>query len=200
MGGLMAAVASSVLRYRRARGVERQQLKWFAFAGLIAALVLPLAAVFWYRNVLVQVLYGLAFNAMPLAIEAAILRYRLYEIDRIISRTLAWALLTLLLGAGYAGVVLGLGRLLPEGSSLVVAAATLTVAAAFQPARRRVQELVDRRFNRRRHDAGKTISAFSARLRDEVDLDALHRELLAVVEETVQPTHSSLWLRVGHSR
>ena len=193
--GLVAAVTSSVLRYRHARGVERQQLKWFAFAGLILALVMPLGAAFWYRSVLVQVLGGLAFNAMPLAIGAAILRYRLYDIDRIISRTLAYGLLTVVLGLGYAGVVLGLGRLLPQDSSLAVAAATLTVAAVFQPVRRRIQDAVDRRFNRRRYDAAQTIQAFSGRLRQQVDLDALHRELLAVVDQTMQPTQASLWLR-----
>ena len=101
----------------------------------------------------------------------------------------------MLLGLCYAGVVLGLGRLLPESSSLVVAAATLAVAAVFQPLRRRVQAVVDRRFNRRRHDAARTIAAFSTRLRDQVDLDALHGELLAVVDQTMQPTHASLWLR-----
>ena len=193
--GLVAAVASSVLRYRGARGVERQQLKWFASAGLLFALVMPLAAAFWYRSVLVQVLFGVALNAMPAAVGVAILRYRLYDIDRIVSRTLAWALLTVVLGLGYAGVVLGLGRLLPQGSSLAVAAATLTVAAVFQPVRRRIQAAVDRRFNRRRYDAARTIQAFSSRLREEVDLDALHRELLAVVDQTVQPTQASLWLR-----
>jgi hypothetical protein len=193
--GLIAAVASSVLRYRRARGVERQQLKWFAFAGLIAALVTPFAAAFWYRIVLVQVLYALAFIAMSLAVGVAILRYRLYDIDRIVSRTLAWALLTLVLGLAYAGVVLGLGRLLPDSSSLVVAAATLAVAAVFQPVRRRIQAAVDRRFNRHRYDAARTIQSFSGRLRDEVDLDTLTGELLAVAEETMQPTHASLWLR-----
>jgi hypothetical protein len=193
--GLVAAVASSVLRYRGARGVERQQLKWFASAGLLFALVMPLAAAFWYRSVLVQVLFGVALNAMPAAVGVAILRYRLYDIDRIVSRTLAWALLTVVLGLGYAGVVLGLGRLLPQGSSLAVAAATLTVAAVFQPVRRRIQAAVDRRFNRRRYDAARTIQAFSGRLREEVDLDALHRELLAVVDQTVQPTQASLWLR-----
>jgi hypothetical protein len=104
--GLVAAVVSSVLRYRRARGVERQQLKWFAYAGLVLALVMPLAVAFWYRSVLVQVLVGVSFNALPLAIGGAILRYRLYDIDRIVSRTLAWALLTVVLGLGYAGVVL----------------------------------------------------------------------------------------------
>ncbi|HET9557450.1 MAG TPA: hypothetical protein VFS70_09945, partial [Actinomycetota bacterium] len=131
---------------------------------------------------------------------AAILRYRLYDLDRIISRTVAYALLTILLGLGYAAVVLGLGRLLPEGSSLVVAAATLAVAAVFQPARRRIQDLVDRRFNRRRHDAGQTVAAFSARLRDELDLATLTGELLSVVDQTMQPTQASLWLRSRASR
>jgi hypothetical protein len=104
-------------------------------------------------------------------------------------------LLTVLLGGGYAGVVLGLGQLLGQDSSLVVAGATLAVAAAFQPVRRRIQQAVDRRFNRRRYDAAQTIAAFSARLREEVDLDTLTTELLAVVEQTVQPTRASLWLR-----
>ena len=103
--------------------------------------------------------------------------------------------LTLLLGLGYAAVVLGLGRLLPEGSTLVVAGATLAVAAVFSPLRRRVQGLVDRRFNRRRHDAAQTIAAFSARLRDQVDLDTLSVELVTVVDQTMQPTQASLWLR-----
>src|SRR5918992_4556605 len=188
VAGLVAAVASSVLRYRGARGVERQQLKWFAFAGLILALVMPLAAVFWYRSVLMQILAAVSLNAMPLAIGAAILRYRLYDIDRIVSRTLTWALLTVVLGLGYAGVVLGLSWLLPQGSSLAVAAATLTVAAVFQPVRRRIQAAVDRRFNRHRYDAARTIQAFSSRLREEVDLDTLTAELLAVVNQTVQPT------------
>jgi hypothetical protein len=131
----------------------------------------------------------------PLATGAAILRYRLYDVDRIISRTLAYALLTILLGLGYTAVVLGLGLLLPNDSSLAVAAATLAVAALFQPARRRLQQAADRRFNRRRYDAARTIEAFSARLRDEVDLDTLTGELLAVVDQTVQPTTASLWLR-----
>jgi hypothetical protein len=132
---------------------------------------------------------------LPLAIGASIVRYRLYDLDRIVSRTLAYGLLTLLLGGGYAGVVLGLGQLLGQESSLVVAAATLAVAAAFQPARRRIQQAMDRRFNRRRYDAARTIQAFSARLRQQVDLEALTGELLAVVEQTMQPTQVSLWLR-----
>jgi hypothetical protein len=126
---------------------------------------------------------------------AAILRYRLYDLDRIVSRTLAYGLLTLLLGGGYAGVVLGLGQLLGQRSSLVVAGATLAVAALFQPARRRIQAAVDRRFNRRRYDAAQTIQVFSDRLRQHVDLDTLTGELLAVAEETMQPSQVSLWLR-----
>jgi hypothetical protein len=132
---------------------------------------------------------------MPLAIGAAILRYRLYDLDHIISRTLGYGLLTVLLGGGYAGVVLGLGQLLGRNSSLAVAAATLAAAAVFQPAPRRIQRLVDRRFNRRRHDAAQKIAAFSDRLREQVDLDVLHTELLAVVDQTMQPTQASLWLR-----
>jgi hypothetical protein len=138
---------------------------------------------------------GVCLALLPLATGAAILRYRLYDLDRIISRTVAYGLLTALLGLGYAVVVLGLGRLLPEGSSLVVAAATLAVAAVFQPLRRRIQQAVDRRFNRRRHDAGRIIEAFGARLRDQVDLDTLTAEVLAVVDQTMAPTRASLWLR-----
>jgi hypothetical protein len=132
--------------------------------------------------------------AAALATGAAILRYRLYDIDRIISRTVAYGLLTVLLGGGYALVVLGLGQVLGRDSSLVVAAATLAVAAVFQPARRRIQQAVDRRFNRR-HDAGRVIDAFGARLRDQLDLATLTGELLAAVDQTMQPTRTSLWLR-----
>jgi hypothetical protein len=136
---------------------------------------------------------------IPLAVGAAILRYRLYDIDRLINRTLVYGLLTILLGGVYAGLVLTLGQLAggigADPPSWAVAGATLAVAALFQPARRRVQRLVDRRFNRRRYDAAKTVAAFSARLRDEIDLDTLAAELLAVVDQTTQPTQASLWLR-----
>jgi hypothetical protein len=139
----------------------------------------------------------LGFSGLPLlaGLTVAVLWYRLFDVDRIISRTLAYGLLTMLLGGGYAVVVLGLGQLLGHDSSLVVAAATLAVAALFQPARRRVQALVDRRFNRRHHDTAQTVEAFSARLREQIDLDTLSSELLAVVDQTMQPTQASLWLR-----
>jgi hypothetical protein len=188
---------SLVVRFRRARGVERQQLRWVAVAAALLVVAAGGALVGLVLGATEVVTWALSVGVagLPLAIGAAVLRYRLYDLDRIISRTLAYGLLTLLLGGGYAAVVLGLGRLLPQGSSLVVAAATLAVAAAFQPARRRVQQAVDRRFNRRRHDAAETIQAFSTHLRDQLDLDTLSVELLATVEQTMQPTAVSLWLR-----
>ena len=188
---------SLVARFRRAQGVERQQLRWVAVAA--ALLVVAAGAT----------LVGLAMDApevvtwaisawvagLPLALGAAALRYRLYDLDRIFSRTVAYGLLTLVLGGGYAAAALVLGQLLGRDSSLVVAGATLAVAAVFQPARRRIQQAVDRRFNRRRHNAAETIQAFSAHLRDQLDLDTLGAELLAVVDQTMQPTQASLWLR-----
>jgi hypothetical protein len=195
--GLLAGAVSLVLRFRRARGVERLQLRWLALAAALASALLlaGLVAVFLGRDAVVLASLSLCLALLPLATGAAILRYRLYDLDRIISRTLAYGLLTVLLGLGYAAVVLGLGRLLPEGSSLVVAAATLAVAALFQPLRRRLQAVVDRRFNRRRHDAARIIDGFGARLRDQVDLDTLTADVLAVVDQTMQPTQASLWLR-----
>jgi uncharacterized membrane protein YidH (DUF202 family) len=193
------AAASLVVRFRRASGVERQQLRWVALAAAVIALlfVVIVGAVASGAPALPDP--GLVSTAclvvLTLGISAATLRYRLYDLDRIISRTLAYGLLTVLLGSAYALVVLGLGRLLPRSSSLTVAAATLAVAALFRPARRYVQQLVDRRFNRRRYDAAQTIQAFSARLRQQVDLDSLTGELLGVAEQTMQPTQVSLWLR-----
>jgi hypothetical protein len=194
---LMVAAGSLVLRFRRARGVERQQLRWVAWAATLVALaaVAALASAALGLPELLSWAAGACVALLPLAAGAAILRYRLYDLDRIISRTLAYSLLTVLLGGSYAGVVLGLGQLLGRNSPLVVAGATLAVAAAFQPARRRIQQAVDRRFNRRRYDAARTIAAFSARLRQQVDLDTLTTELLGVVEQTMQPTSASLWLR-----
>jgi hypothetical protein len=196
--GMVVAAGSLVVRFRRARGTERQQLRWVALAAGLVALVavVALAGLAAGTSALLgSVATQFCVAVLPVAIGAAVLRYRLYDLDRIVSRALAYGLLTVLLGGGYALVVLGLGQLLGRRSSLTVAAATLAVAAAFQPARRRVQDLVDRRFNRRRYDAAQTIAAFSVRLRQQVDLDTLTAELLAVVEQTVQPTQVSLWLR-----
>jgi hypothetical protein len=199
VGGLAIPVgtASLVVRFRRAHGVERQQLRWLAVGAAPVAVAVAVLAVqaLTGNEVNLNWLPGICLAILPLAIGAAILRYRLYDLDRIISRTVTYGLLTMLLGLGYAGVVLGLGRLLPQGSSLVVAGATLAVAAVFQPARRRIQALVDRRFNRRRYDTAQTVAMFSARLHQEIDLDTLTGELLAVVEQTMQPTQTSLWLR-----
>jgi hypothetical protein len=194
---ILAGTASLAVRFRLARQVERQQLRWLALAAALTGVAMLAVAVLVAAGKLDLASWAavLCVALLPLAIGAAILRYRLYDLDRIISRTLAYGLLTLLLGGGYALVVLGLGQLLGRESSLVVAAATLAVAAVFQPARRRIQAAVDRRFNRRRHDAARLIEAFGARLRDQVDLDALHTELLAVVDQTMQPTQASLWLR-----
>jgi hypothetical protein len=194
---LLVAAGSLVVRFRRARGVERLQLRWLALAAALASVLLLVALVAGGlgRDPVVLASLALCLALLPLATGASILRYRLYDLDRIVSRTVAWTLLTVLLGLGYAGVVLGLGRLLPDSSTLGVAAATLAVAAMFQPARRRVQQVVDRRFNRRRFDVARTVDAFAARLRDQVDLDALSAELLAVTDRTMQPTTASLWLR-----
>src|SRR5215211_7574721 len=191
------AAGSLLLRFRRAHGVERQQLRWVALAAALMVLAGPVVLVPVALGIPILVDWAPAVwvVVLPVAVGAAILRYRLYDLDRIISRTLAYGLLTLLLGGGYAVVVLGLGQLLGRDSSLVVAGATLAVAAVFQPARRRVQAVVDRRFNRRRHDTTRIIEGFGTRLRDQVDLDTLTADLLAVVDQTMQPTQTSLWLR-----
>jgi MFS family permease len=194
---LLLALASLLLRFRRARGEQRQQLKWVVFGGTL----FPIS--FFIEELASPTLNAVAdlvaIAAFCGAIGVAILKYRLYDIDRIINRTLVYGLLTAMLAAVYAGVVLVLGQLFggigAEPPSWAVAGATLAVAALFQPARRRIQAVVDRRFNRRHYNAAKTIEAFSARLRDEIDLDTLSAELLAVVDQTMQPTTASLWLR-----
>jgi hypothetical protein len=201
IGSLAVGAWSLVVRFRHARGIERQQLRWIAFAaavtGVAAAVVLVGMAL--GATAVMLLAAGVCLAILPLATGAAILRYRLYDLDRIISRTLAYGLLTVLLGGAYAGIVLGLGQVLGRRSSLAVAVATLAVAGAFQPARRRVQRVVDRRFNRRRYDATRTIQRFSARLRQQTDLDTLTAELFGVVEQTMQPTSVSLWLRPSSS-
>ena len=188
----VAAVASLVVRLRRASGVERAQVKWFCLGALVfvASQVLgqPLPATVPALNVL-------GACALLGGLGIALFRYRLYEIDRIISRTVAYAVLTGLLVALYVGLVTTLTRVLPVSSSLGVAISTLAVAAMLQPLRRRIQNAVDRRFNRARYDAARTVEAFSSRLREQVYLDELSRDLLTVVRQTVQPASASLWLR-----
>jgi hypothetical protein len=201
---LAVTALASLQRFRRGGPVQRQQLKWFAFvvggclASLLAAgalrALLPVVSGLLAAAAAAGVLVGI-----PVAVGVAILRYQLYDIDRLISRALVYATLTVILGLGYGGLVLALGQLFgrvgERTPSWAVAGATLAVAALFQPARRRVQAVVDRRFNRRRYDAAKTIEAFSTRLRDQIDLDTLSTELLAIVDQTTEPTRVSLWLR-----
>jgi hypothetical protein len=157
-----------------------------------------------FRTSPAGLLFGVAVALLPVAAGIAILRYRLYDIDRLINRTLVYGLLTALLAAVYAGAVLVLGQVFGgvgrDPPSWAVAGATLAVAALFQPARRRIQAVVDRRFNRRKYDTAKTVEAFSARLRDQVDLDTLSAELLAVVDQTMQPSQAWLWLRPSTGR
>jgi hypothetical protein len=196
---MVAAALSLVLRFRRSQGVERQQLKWFTYAGALMILSLLVTDFLLPDSSNVEVYTGLVAALVPVAAGVAILRHRLYDIDRLINRTLVYGLLTTLLGAIYAGTVLVLGQVFGgvggDPPSWVVACATLAAAALFQPARRRIQQVVDRRFNRRKYNAAQTIEAFSARLRDQVDLDTLSAEVLAVVDQTMQPTTASLWLR-----
>jgi hypothetical protein len=199
---VVLVLVSLVLRFRRARGDERQQLKWFTFAAALTAVLPPTFGVLAEQvdyPLVGAVFFSLVVVLLPAAIGVAILKYRLYDIDRLINRTLVYGLLTVLLAGVYAGAVLVLGQLFggvgTDPPSWAVAGATLAVAALFQPARRRIQAVVDRRFNRRKYDAAKTVEAFSLRLRDEIDLDALSAELLAVTHQTMQPTTVYLWFR-----
>ncbi len=199
--GVAAAALSLVGRWRRGGLVERAQLKWVAGAATLAA-----AAMIGYGvgagpsdySDAGDFAVGLSLGLFPVAIGIAVLRYRLYEIDRVISRTLAWALVTAILVGLFALVVIGLQGLLAgatQGDTLAVAASTLLAAALFQPLRARVQRAVDRRFNRSRIDAEQTVAEFSDRLRDEVDLDRLHGAVIATARTAVHPAGAGLWLR-----
>jgi hypothetical protein len=201
----LVVTASLVTRLRHSKGVERQQVKWFAYAVVVLAISAILAYVVseitglrwlgWVSSVLVVV----GVVGLPVAVGIAILRYHLYNIDLIINRTLVYGSVTAVLAALYFGSIVVLQLLFRaltgEGSQLVVVASTLAIAALFNPLRRRIQGFIDRSFYRRKYDAVKTLEAFSARLREETDLDALSDELVGVVRETMQPAHVTLWLR-----
>jgi hypothetical protein len=209
---MLASAVSLVMRYRRSRGVEREQIKWIAFAASVVGLLYLIAMVgsFTYSGPwgapgtplwlgLLQQAALVSFTAVPIFTGIAILRYRLYDIDILINRTLVYGSLTATLVALYFGGIVVLQSLIValtgQQSTLAVVASTLLIAALFNPLRRRIQSFIDRRFYRRKYDARNTLEAFSAKLRDETDLEALNRELVGVVRETMQPAHVSLWLR-----
>ncbi|MBA2364436.1 MAG: hypothetical protein H0V86_12990 [Chloroflexia bacterium] len=196
-----ACGAAVVRRFRHARGEEREQLKWFVFAVALMVLLMSsgLAAAVLRLIPGDALLFTLPMAPLPVATGVAILKYRLYDIDLIIRRTLVYGALTASLAAVYFGGVAAIQAMLRaitgQESSVAVVASTLAIAALFQPLRRRVQGFIDRRFYRGKYDAARTLQAYSAHLRDEVDLDALNGRLIGVVNETVQPAHVSLWLR-----
>jgi len=196
--GWLLSVAGQAASYRRSSGERRQQLKWLlggltvSLAGLAAAIALSHAAGFWHVLAYLAALAGVF--AVPVSMGVAILKYRLYDIDRVISRTLGYAIITGLLAGIYAGLVLLATQVFRIHSTVAVAAATLAAAALFNPLRRQVQLRVDRRFNRARYDAGQTVAAFAARLKDTMDLDSVGADLAAVVNQALEPAHVSVWI------
>jgi len=192
----IAAAVHQVRCYRRARGERRQQLKWLGAGAVTCVVSLSVALIWsnapaWVSNIL----YPVGLIVLPASIGVGILRYRLYEIDRLISRTLSYAILTALLVGTFIGLIALTTNILDISSRVGVAASTLAAAALFNPLRVRIQRLVDRRFNRARYDAEATVAAFTARLRDAVEIDAIRADLLDVVNRAVQPTHASVWIR-----
>ena len=213
---LPLAILSLVLRYRRASDAGRQQIKWFVFGSTIMGIVAVgggLAASFISSDPndplasgVGNATFALGILALPIGVGVGALRYRLYDIDVIINRTLVYGLLTAILGALYVSLVIGLGDLLrffserASQNSFVIVLSTLAIAALFQPLRRRLQSTIDQRFYRRKYDAARTLQAFGASLRQEVEMDELSARLLDVVEETMQPARVSLWLRPAPAR
>jgi hypothetical protein len=206
---ILASALSLVLRYRRSRGEEREQIKWIAFAasvvgllfliGIVISLIYAPEPPLWTE--LLDSVTALSYAGVPIAVGFAVLKYRLYDIDIIINRTLVYVVLTATLAAVYFGGVATVQEIFraftgqEHQPQLAVVVSTLVIAALFNPLRRRIQSFIDRRFYRRKYDARKTLEAFSMKLRDETDLDALSGDLVGVVRETMQPAHVSLWLR-----
>ena len=193
---LLASLAGQVASWRRSSGERRQQLKWL-MAGLAAIVAGVAIDTVPGTGAIGTACFLAGLLAFSLCIGVAVLRYRLFDIDRVISRTLAYAILTGLLVGVYAGIVLLATEVLPRHSTVAVAVATLAAAALFNPLRRRVQKMVDRRFNRARYDADRIIAAFAARLQDAVDLDAVRADLASSVQQALEPAHVSVWLRAG---
>jgi len=197
---LLAAVASLIVRFRRSRGPERQQLKWFASAAAVLVLLQIVGLLAYVAPVppVISALMNLSYGLLPVSAAIAILRYRLYDIDVVIERTLVYGVVTATLAATYVATVVvlqGLLRPLTEGSEIAVALSTLLVVALFHPIRRRAQDAIDRRFYRARYDAARTVNAFVVRLRGDVELDSVRADLLEVVNSTIHPAHASVWLR-----
>jgi hypothetical protein len=194
--GIIGAAASVVVRFLRSRGIERQQMKWFVYA-VAPMLLIPTDG--FLPGIISIVALGVVLIGLPTAIGIAVLRYRLYEIDILINRTLVYGSLTATLAGVYVGGIIVLQGLLRaftgQESQLAIVASTLAVAVLFNPLKRRIQGFIDRRFYRRKYDTSRTLESFSAKLRDETDLEALNYELVGVVRETMQPAHVSLWLR-----
>jgi hypothetical protein len=188
---LLAGAAAMIVRFRRSGPEQRLQLKWVIYASTVAAAAVLVVSQFSNDPLPV---FAVFFPLVPASVGVAILKYRLYDIDRLISRTLAYAIVTGLLVGVYAVLVLVATQVLRFRAPVAVAAATLAAAALFSPLRRRVQQMVDRRFNRVRYDADQTVAAFAGRLREAVDLDTLRADLLAVVDSAVEPAHSSVWI------
>lgn len=201
LGSVLASMASVAVRFRRARGIERQQLKWVAASALVLMLALASTPIVFSTPALAGLwiyIFFVAGATLPVSATIAILRHRLYDIDVLVNRALVYGALTAILAAAYFGLVVAFQAVLDpitKQSDVAVAASTLAVAALFGPVRRRVQAFIDRRFYRSRYDAHKTLESFTSRLRDEIDLDHLSSELLGVVSSTMRPRHAALWLK-----
>src|SRR5437016_5230575 len=200
---IIACIVAVFLRFRRARGEERQQLKWFAYGTILSILMLIVLVITIFSNpnpgAAAGTFFYLAVVCIPISAGIAMLRYRLYDIDVLINRTLVYGSLTALLAMLYFGLIFALQALFQgmfqQNNSVAIVVSTLAIAALFRPLRHRIQAIIDRRFYRRKYDAAKIVEAFSATLRNEVDLNQLSEHLIAVVQDTMQPAHVSLWIR-----